>query len=140
MHFAYMLHSMSEISEAFQNLNLYPVNIEVSQEFTGYFADVDQPVEFHAPPLTKPKRKKKKNYVWGHRIRRKKPAPKLPKINNPLEIAKETGKQPEMEIEVKKDSRQMEIQFEEYSQEIEMEVGQGSRPTQIEIGESSNQN
>ncbi|KAJ0491220.1 hypothetical protein HanIR_Chr12g0561531 [Helianthus annuus] len=140
-----MPHSMSEISEAFQNLNLYPVNIEVSQEFTGYFADVDQPVEFHAPPLTKPKRKKKKNYVWGIRIHRKKPVPKLPKINNPLEkgkeiVIKESSKQQEMETEVRKDSRQMEIQFEEYSKEIEMEVGQDSRPTQVEIGESSNQN
>ena len=136
---------MNEISEAFQNLDLYPVNVEVSKDFTGYFADVEQPVEFNAPPLTKPKRKKRKNYVWGSRIRRKKPATKLPKINNPLEkgkeiVLKESSKQQEMETEVKKDSRQMEIQFEEYSKDIEMEVGQGSRPTQIEIGESSNQN
>ena len=145
MHFAYMLHSMNEISEAFQNLNLYPVNIEVSHEFTGYFADVDQPVKFPTPPLTKPKRKKKKNYVWGSRIRRKKPVTKPPRNNDPLGkgkaiIIQENPNQQEKETEANDEYRQMEKQFEEYSQEIETEIGQDSRPTQVEIGESSNQN
>ena len=87
MHFAYMLHSMSELSEAFQNLNLYPVPIEVSHNFTGYIADIEEPLEFQAPPLEKAKPKKRRRYVGWRKVRRRKPR-RIPKIENPVSVSK----------------------------------------------------
>ena len=80
-----MLFSMSEISEAFQNLNLYPVPIEVSHDFTGYIADIEEPLEFQAPPLEKAKLKKKRRYVGWRKVRRRSSVNrKLHKIGNRL--------------------------------------------------------
>ena len=95
---------MSEISEAFQNLNLYPVPIEVSYDFTGYVADIEEPVEFQAPPLEKAKPKKKRRYVGWRKVRRRKPATRrLPQIENPVSKGKE--------IETGESSKQVEIEI-----------------------------
>jgi len=48
---------MSNLSEALQNLNLYPVRIEVSRDFNRYIPDIEEPIEFDALPLEKPKPK-----------------------------------------------------------------------------------
>ncbi|MFS7899111.1 hypothetical protein Hanom_Chr00s044881g01776221 [Helianthus anomalus] len=118
-----MLCSMSEISEAFQNLNLYPVPIEVSYDFTGYVADIEEPVEFQAPPLEKAKPKKKRRYVGWRKVRRRKPATRrLPKIENPVSMSK--GK---------------EIETEESSKPPEKDIGIDLKQKGIEIGESSKQ-
>ncbi|KAJ0431688.1 hypothetical protein HanIR_Chr17g0851091 [Helianthus annuus] len=116
-----MLSSMNEISEAFQNLNLYPVPIEVSHDFTGYVADIEEPLEFQAPPLEKAKPKKKRRYVGWRKVRRRKPATrKLAKIENPVSKGKE--------IETRESSKPEEI-------EIRVDIKQKG----IEIGESSKQ-
>ena len=122
MHFAYMLSSMSEISEAFQNLNLYPVPIEVSHDFTGYIADIEEPLEFQAPPLEKAKLKKKRRYVGWRKVRRRKLVTrKLPKIENPIDKGKriEIGESSNpAEIEIRKDSKQKGIEIGEELQTI----------------------
>ena len=53
-----LLNSMSNLSDALQNLNLYPVRIEVSRDFNRYIPDIEEPIEFNALPLEKPKPKK----------------------------------------------------------------------------------
>ncbi|KAJ0833733.1 hypothetical protein HanRHA438_Chr16g0735931 [Helianthus annuus] len=53
-----LLNSMSDLSDALQNLNLYPVRIEVSRDFNRYIPDIEEPIEFNALPLEKPKPKK----------------------------------------------------------------------------------
>ncbi|KAF5758305.1 hypothetical protein HanXRQr2_Chr16g0727721 [Helianthus annuus] len=114
-----MPYSMNEMSEAFQNLNLYPVPIEVSHNFTGYIADIEEPLEFQAPPLEKAKPKKKRRYVGWRKVRRRKPR-RIPKIENPVSVSK--GK----EIETGESSKPAEI-------------GIDLKQKGIEIGESSKQ-
>ncbi|MFS8014069.1 hypothetical protein Hanom_Chr15g01340311 [Helianthus anomalus] len=53
-----MLNSMSNLSDVLQNLNLYPVRIEVSRYFNRYIAEREEPIEFNAVPLEKPTPKK----------------------------------------------------------------------------------
>ncbi|KAJ0622014.1 hypothetical protein HanIR_Chr01g0015311 [Helianthus annuus] len=53
-----MLNSMSDLSDTLQNLNLYPVRIEVSRDFNRYIAEREEPIEFNAVPLEKPTPKK----------------------------------------------------------------------------------
>ena len=53
-----LLNSMSNLSVALQNLNLYPVRVEVSRDFNRYIPDIEEPIEFNALPLEKPKPKK----------------------------------------------------------------------------------
>ncbi|KAJ0929398.1 hypothetical protein HanPSC8_Chr04g0137211 [Helianthus annuus] len=114
---------MNELSEALQNLNLYPVPIEVSTDFTGYFADVEEPVEFQAPPPEKAKAKKRRRYVgWRKVCRRKLATRRIPKIENPAETDKGKG-----------------IETEENSRPAEIEIRENPRPTRIELGESSKQ-
>ena len=121
MHFAYMLNSMKELSEALQNLNLYPIPIEVSKDFTGYIADVEEPMEFQAPPPEKAKPKKRRRYVGWRKVRRRKPATrKIPKIENPMDKGKG-------------------IEIGESSRPAGIEIRENSRQTGIEIGESSKQ-
>ena len=48
---------MSNFSEALQNLNLYPVRVEVSRDFNRYIPDIEEPIEFDALPPKKPKPK-----------------------------------------------------------------------------------
>ncbi|KAJ0844931.1 hypothetical protein HanRHA438_Chr15g0707911 [Helianthus annuus] len=118
-----MLCSMNEMSEAFQNLNLYPVPIEVSHDFTGYIADIEEPVEFQTPPLEKAKPKKKRRYVGWRKVRRRKPATRrLPKIENSVSMIK--GK---------------EIETGESSKPPEKEIGIDLKQKGIEVGESSKQ-
>ncbi|MFS7908474.1 hypothetical protein Hanom_Chr01g00083541 [Helianthus anomalus] len=105
------------------NLNLYPVPIEVSHDFTGYLADIEEPLEFQAPPLEKAKPKKKRRYVGWRKVRRRKPATRrLPKIENPVSVSK--GK---------------EIETGESSKQPEKEIGIDLKQKGIEIGESSKQ-
>ncbi|MFS7927176.1 hypothetical protein Hanom_Chr04g00305891 [Helianthus anomalus] len=49
---------MSDLSDALQNLNLYPVRLEVSRDFNRYIPDIEEPIEFNALPLRKTKPKK----------------------------------------------------------------------------------
>ena len=49
---------MSNLSDALQNLNLYPVRIAVSRDFNRYIADKEEPIEFNAVSLEKPTPKK----------------------------------------------------------------------------------
>ncbi|MFS7991628.1 hypothetical protein Hanom_Chr12g01072901 [Helianthus anomalus] len=49
---------MSDLSDALQNLNIYPVRIEVSRDFNRYIPDIAEPVEINALPLENPKPKK----------------------------------------------------------------------------------
>ncbi|KAL9995648.1 hypothetical protein Hdeb2414_s0007g00238121 [Helianthus debilis subsp. tardiflorus] len=118
-----MLCSMNEISEAFQNLNLYPVPIEVSHDFTGYIANIEEPLEFQAPPLEKAKPKKRRRYVGWRKVRRRKPATRrLPKIEIPVSKGKEietgeSSKQPE--VEIRQDLRQKGVGIGESSKQSE---------------------
>ena len=48
---------MSDLSDALQKLNLYPVRIEVSRDFNRYIPDIEEPIEFNALPLKQPKSK-----------------------------------------------------------------------------------
>ncbi|KAF5772661.1 hypothetical protein HanXRQr2_Chr13g0579821 [Helianthus annuus] len=112
---------MNELSEALQNLNLYPVPIEVSKDFTGYIADVEEPMEFQAPPPEKSKPKKRRRYVDWRKVRRRKPTTrKVPKIENPMDKGKG-------------------IEIEENARQVEMEIGKNTRQIEMEIGESSRQ-
>ncbi|KAJ0949600.1 hypothetical protein HanRHA438_Chr01g0040421 [Helianthus annuus] len=115
-----MLSSMNEISEAFQNLNLYPVPIEVSHDFTGYIADIEEPLEFQAPPLEKAKPKKRRRYVGWRKVRRRKPATRrLPEIENPVSKGKE--------IETGENSKQAEIEIREDIKQKGIEIGESSK-------------
>ncbi|KAJ0888459.1 hypothetical protein HanRHA438_Chr09g0402241 [Helianthus annuus] len=49
---------MSDLSDALQNLNLYPVRIEVSRYFNRYIPDIEELIEFNTLSLEKPKPKK----------------------------------------------------------------------------------
>ena len=49
---------MSNLSDALQNLNLYPVRIAVSRDFNRYIADREEPIEFNVVSLEKPTPKK----------------------------------------------------------------------------------
>ncbi|MFS8034931.1 hypothetical protein Hanom_Chr17g01587011 [Helianthus anomalus] len=116
-----MLISMNELSEALQNLNLYPVPIEVPHDFTGYFADVEEPMEFQAPRPEKAKAKKRRRYVGWRKVRRRKPATRrIPKIGNPTDKGKR-------------------IKTEENSRSAGIEIGAQSKPVIMETGESSKQ-
>ncbi|MFS7974497.1 hypothetical protein Hanom_Chr09g00869511 [Helianthus anomalus] len=42
---------MSNMSDALQNLNLYPVRVEVSRDFHRYIPDIKEPIEFNTLPL-----------------------------------------------------------------------------------------
>ncbi|KAJ0716228.1 hypothetical protein HanPI659440_Chr13g0510351 [Helianthus annuus] len=44
---------MSDLSDALQNLNLYPVRTEVSRDFNRYIPDIEEPREFNALPKPK---------------------------------------------------------------------------------------
>ncbi|KAJ0818130.1 hypothetical protein HanPI659440_Chr00c03g0709231 [Helianthus annuus] len=104
-----MLCSMNEISEAFQNLNLYPVPIEVSHDFTGYIADIEEPLEFQALPLEKAKPKKRRRYVGWRKVRRRKPGKEI-----------ETGESSKQTwIEIRQDTRQKGIEIGESSRQSE---------------------
>ncbi|KAJ0587548.1 hypothetical protein HanIR_Chr04g0164441 [Helianthus annuus] len=52
-----LLYSMSNLSETLQNLNLYPVRVEVSRDFNRYIPNIEEPIKFDALPLEKPKPK-----------------------------------------------------------------------------------
>ena len=54
---------MSNLSEALQNLNLYPVRVEVSRDFNRYILDIEEPIEFDALPPKKPQAQGNRN--WG---------------------------------------------------------------------------
>ncbi|MFS7902586.1 hypothetical protein Hanom_Chr01g00013021 [Helianthus anomalus] len=49
---------MSDLSDALQNLNLYPVRIEVSRDFNRYIPNIEEPIEFNVLPLKQPQSKK----------------------------------------------------------------------------------
>ncbi|MFS8028009.1 hypothetical protein Hanom_Chr16g01505441 [Helianthus anomalus] len=117
-----MLISMNELSEALQNLNLYPVPIKVSTDFTGYIADVEETMEFQAPPPEKVKAKKKRKYVGWRKVRRRKPATrKNPKIENPGDKGKR--------IETEENSRPAGIDVRAYPKPSVMETGESSKQT-----------
>ena len=42
---------MSNLSDTLQNLNLYPVRVEVSRDFNRYIPDMEEPIEFNVLPL-----------------------------------------------------------------------------------------
>ena len=42
---------MSDLSDTLQNLNLYPVRVEVSRDFNRYIPDKEEPIEFNVLPI-----------------------------------------------------------------------------------------
>ncbi|KAF5793163.1 hypothetical protein HanXRQr2_Chr09g0414371 [Helianthus annuus] len=69
-------------------------------------------MEFRAPPLEKPKPKKRRRFVGWRRVRRRKPATrKVPKIENPIDKGKG--------IEIEENARQVEMEIGESSRQVE---------------------
>ncbi|KAM0066412.1 hypothetical protein Hdeb2414_s0002g00048701 [Helianthus debilis subsp. tardiflorus] len=52
---------MSDLFDALQNLNLYPVRIEVSRDFNRYIPNLEEPVEFNVLPLESKKTELEEN-------------------------------------------------------------------------------